>query len=146
MGKTGGSSIKKHTRTLKETLIMYGIGSVLCIYLGFLCGAVWMPENDLWEFMANFNEFIIQRHNFIVGVTKATPAFIAVFWVMFSMAFIIMATKFEHPFAGQEYGVAKWGNAKDFTRQFANHDPKNEIEVVTGGVKPGQDDNPTPNL
>ena len=60
MGKTGGSSIKKHTRTLKETLIMYGIGSVLCIYLGFLCGAVWMPDNNLWEFMANFNEFIIQ--------------------------------------------------------------------------------------
>ena len=132
MGKNSGTSLKKHTRTLKETLIIYGIGTVICIYLGFLCGAVWMPENDLWEFMANFNDFIILKHHFLVGVTKATPIFIGVFWVMFSMIFIIIATKFEHPFAGQEYGVAKWGNAKDFTRQFANHDPDNEIEVVTG--------------
>jgi type IV secretion system protein VirD4 len=31
--------------------------------------------------------------------------------------------------------VAKWGNAKEFTRMFANHDSKNEIEVVTGDVK-----------
>lgn len=134
MGKNSGSSLKKHTRTLKETLIIYGVGTVICIYLGFLCGAVWMPENDLWEFIANFNEFIILKHHFLVGVTKATPIFIGVFWVMFSMIFIIIATKFEHPFAGQEYGVAKWGNAKDFTRQFANHDPNNEIEVVTGDV------------
>ena len=132
MGKNSGTSLKKHTRTLKETLIIYGIGTVICIYLGFLCGAVWMPENDLWEFMANFNDFIILKHHFLVGVTKATPIFIGAFWVMFSMIFIIIATKFEHPFAGQEYGVAKWGNAKDFTRQFANHDPNNEIEVVTG--------------
>lgn len=132
MGKNSGSSLKKHTRTLKETLIIYGVGTVICIYLGFLCGAVWMPENDLWEFIANFNDFIILKHHFLVGVTKATPIFIGVFWVMFSMIFIIIATKFEHPFAGQEYGVAKWGNAKDFTRQFANHDPDNEIEVVTG--------------
>lgn len=79
MGKNSGSSLKKHTRTLKETLIIYGVGTVICIYLGFLCGAVWMPENDLWEFIANFNDFIILKHHFLVGVTKATPIFIGVF-------------------------------------------------------------------
>lgn len=78
----------------------------------------------------NFNDFIILKHHFLVGVTKATPIFIGAFWVMFSMIFIIIATKFEHPFAGQEYGVAKWGNAKDFTRQFANHDPEDRKSVV----------------
>lgn len=32
--------------------------------------------------------------------------------------------KIEHPFAGEEYGRARWGDAKEFTRQFANHDEK----------------------
>ncbi|MGI6502156.1 MAG: type IV secretory system conjugative DNA transfer family protein [Anaerostipes sp.] len=135
--KKGKSSatVKKHTRSVKETLIIYGVGSFLCIYFGFLCGAVWMPGNNFNEFMNNFQDFIIDKHNYLVGVTSATPAFIAAYWVMFSLVFIMIATKFEHPFAGQEFGVAKWGNAKEFTRMFANHDSKNEIEVVTGDVK-----------
>jgi len=47
---------------------------------------------------------------------------------------LLIFTKVEHPFAGQEYGVAKWGDAKAFTKMFANHDPDNEVEVVTGDV------------
>ena len=135
--KKGKSSatVKKHTRSVKETLIIYAVGSFLCIYFGFLCGAVWMPGNNFNEFMNNFQDFIIDKHNYLVGVTSATPAFMAAYWVMFSLVFIMNSTKFEHPFAGQEFGVAKWGNAKEFTRMFANHDPKNEIEVVTGDVK-----------
>lgn len=138
MSRGSGTSIKKHTRTVKETLMWYGAGAALSIYLGFLCGAVWMPDNDLWEFINNFTDFIIVKHHFLVGVTSATPAFIAAFWVGFSMVFIMVATKFEHPFAGQEYGVAKWGNAKDFTRMFADHDPTNEVEVVTGDISLGE--------
>lgn len=126
------SSLKKHTRSVKETLLWYGLGAAVCIYLGFLCGAVWLPDNDLGEYFVNFVEFIIVQKHFLVGVTSATPVFIGIYWVAFSLVFIMVVTKFEHPFAGQEYGVAKWGNAKDFTRMFANNDPKNVIEVVTG--------------
>lgn len=127
-------SVKKHTRTLKQTLVIYAVGSLLCVYLGLLRGAVWMPGNDFNQFMNNFQQFILIEHHYIVGVTYATPAFIGSFWLAFSLAFIIIATKFEHPFAGEEYGVAKWGNAKEFTKRFANHDEKNEVEVVTGDV------------
>ena len=127
-------SIKKHTRTLKQTLIIYAVGSLLCVYLGWLCGAVWMPGNDFNQFINNFQQFILIEHHFIVGVTHATLPFIGAFWVSFSLAFIMIATRFEHPFAGEEYGVAKWGSAKEFTKKFANHDEKNEVEVVTGDV------------
>ena len=125
-------SLKKHTRTLKETGIIYGIGSLISIYFGFLCGAVWMSGNSFNEFLINFNDFILVKHHFIVGVTEATLTFVGVYWVMFSLVFIMIATRFEHPFAGQEFGVAKWGNAKDFTRDFANHDESAVIEVNTG--------------
>ena len=132
MERLSSTSLKKHTRSLKETLVLYGTGTAFCIYAGFLCGAVWVPDNDLGEFIVNFTDFIIIKKNFLVGVTSATPVFTGIFWVMFSLIFIMLATKFEHPYAGQEYGVAKWGNAKDFTRMFADHDPKNVIDVVTG--------------
>jgi len=131
---TREKSIKKHTRTLKQTLIIYVVGSLLCVYLGWLCGAVWMPGNDFNQFINNFQQFILIEHHFIVGVTYATLPFIGAFWLAFSLAFIMIATRFEHPFAGEEYGVAKWGNAKDFTKEFANHDKNNEVTVVTGDV------------
>ena len=45
--------VKKHTRSVKETLIIYAIGVFVCVYLGFLLGAVWMDGNNLNEFMNN---------------------------------------------------------------------------------------------
>lgn len=125
-------SLKKHVRSLKETSIIYAIGSVISIYFGFLCGAVWLSGNSFNEFLINFNDFIIVKHHYIVGVTDATLPFIGTYWVMFSLVFIMIATRFEHPYAGQEFGVAKWGNAKDFTRDFANHDEDAIVEVNTG--------------
>ncbi len=133
-----GSSIKKYTRTVEQTVLIYGIGTILCVYAGFLCGAVWMPGNDFNEFMNNFQKFIIEQHHYIVGVTPATIKFVGTFWAAFSMAFIMIMTRFEHPFAGQEYGVAKWGNAKEFTKMFANHDEKNEVIVNTGDEHIGE--------
>ena len=127
-------SVKKHIRSVKETLMIYTMGVVICVYLGFLFGAVWIDGNDLNEFMNNFQSFIIEQHHFIVGVTAATPTFVLSFVVGFSMAFIIIFTQIEHPFAGEEFGNAKWGDAKEFTKFFANHDEKNMVEVVTGDV------------
>ena len=127
--------IKKKTRTLKKTLAIYIIGSLICVYFGFLCGAVWIDGNDFNEFVNAFTEFIIVQKHFIVGVTSVTPIFVGTYWIGFSLAFILIFTKIEHPFAGEEYGVAKWGDAKNFTKEFANHDDKNEVVVNTGDVK-----------
>lgn len=127
-------SVKKKTRTVKQVLVIYAIGSIICVYLGLLCGAVWLDGNDFVEFMNNFCEFIIVQKHFIVGVTSSTPVFIWSFWIGFSLVFILIFTKIEHPYAGEEYGNAKWGDAKTFTRFFSDHDPKNEVMVNTGDV------------
>lgn len=124
--------LKKRTRSLKETLIIYAIGSVICVYFGMLCGAVWISGNSANEFLINFNQFILAEHHFLVGVTEATLPFVGAYWVMYSLVFIMIATRFEHPFAGQEYGVATWGSAAEFTKNFANHDDKNVVVVNTG--------------
>lgn len=77
--KTRGSSVKKHTRTVQQTLTIYGIGTFICVYAGFLCGAVWLPGNDFNEFFNNFQKFIVEDHHYIVGVTDATIKFIGAF-------------------------------------------------------------------
>lgn len=49
-----------------------------------------MPGNDFNEFMNNFQQFILIEHHFIVGVTYATPIFIGIYWLAFSLAFIMI--------------------------------------------------------
>ena len=57
-----------------------------------------MPGNDFNQFMNNFRQFILIEHHFILGITYATPAFIGIFWLAFSLAFIMIATRFEKSF------------------------------------------------
>ena len=82
------SSVKKHTRSVKETVVIYLLGVSICVYLGFLCGAVWISGNDFNEFMNNFQSFVIEGHHYIVGVTSATWKFVLVYLIGWSMAFI----------------------------------------------------------
>ena len=127
------NAVKKKTRTVKQTIIIYVIGTILCIYFGFLCGASWMSGDNFSEFIIRFNDFVIVNHHFLVGVTEATLPFVASYWVLFSLIFIIIMTQFEHPFAGQEYGVAKWGDAISFSKEFAAEDTKENIVEVNPG-------------
>lgn len=127
------NAVKKKTRTVKHTITIYVIGTILCIYFGFLCGASWMSGDNFSEFIIRFNDFVIVNHHFLVGVTEATLPFVASYWVLFSLIFIIIMTQFEHPFAGQEYGVAKWGDAISFSKEFAAEDTKENVVEVNPG-------------
>ncbi len=130
-------SIKKHTRTTKETVTIYLAGLILCIYGGFLMGASYIEGCTLSEFMDSFQEFVINEHHFIVGVTDKTPVFALLLCTVWTLGYVFHITKFEHPFAGEEFGRARWGNAKEFTKEFANHDPKYEVIVNTGDINLG---------
>ncbi|MCR5339139.1 MAG: type IV secretory system conjugative DNA transfer family protein [Lachnospiraceae bacterium] len=129
------SSIKKHVRSPAETAALYFAGLILAIYMGFLMGAAYVEGNSFTEFIDNFQEFIIKQHHLIVGVTNATPIFVLVMVMVWTFFYIMHATKIEHPFAGEEYGRARWGNARRFSKEFACHDPAYVVEVNTGDVK-----------
>lgn len=127
-------NIKKKERNVKQTAIIYGVGSLIVLYVGCLLGASYLPNCTLNEFINNFNEFVIKGHHFIVGFNKYTAIFCLVLWVAFSLAFILMMTKIQHPFAGEEYGNSMWGDAKAFTEEYANHDTSNIVTVNTGDI------------
>ncbi|MCR5337546.1 MAG: type IV secretory system conjugative DNA transfer family protein [Lachnospiraceae bacterium] len=130
-------NVKKHIRTPKEAITSYIAGVVLSLYLGFLCGGVYIEGNTLTEFLDHFRTFIIEDHHYIVGITDGTPLFLITAACIWTVAYAFHITKVEHPYAGEEYGNARWGDARSFSREYACHNPKYVIEVKTGDVNLG---------
>ena len=121
--------------TFKTKLILYLIGAGVLTYAAMLCGAAYTEDCSLSEWFGNFRVFILEEHHFIVGFTKITPFIIFIFLSIWTLGFLYYWTKYEHPFAGREYGDAKWGDVKKFTKIFANHDDHNIVEINFGDAK-----------
>ncbi len=127
--------VKNEMYNIKENLFRFFFVELLMIYLGFLCGAVWTPKSTLDGYFADFYQFIIVEHHFIVGTTKMTGVFILIFSFIWAILFMFTANWYAHPFENQEYGDAKWGDIETYDRLFANHDETNEVEVNFGDVE-----------
>lgn len=128
--------IRNVQTSLTEKVLYYIVGSVLVLYLAILCGASWLPGNSFSEWLNNFTQFIIIERHFIVGFTSATPTFIGMFELIWTVAYMYNITKIQHPYRGREHGDAKWGEAKAFTNDYANHNKLNEVVVKFGDVEP----------
>ncbi|MCR5339263.1 MAG: type IV secretory system conjugative DNA transfer family protein [Lachnospiraceae bacterium] len=130
-------NVKKHIRTLKEAITLYVTGLIICLYIGYLCGGVYIEGNTLPEFLDHFREFIIEGHHYIVGITEGTPLFLISLSCIWTLAYAFHVTERQHPYAGEEYGNARWGNARSFTREYACRNPKYIVEAMTGDVDLG---------
>ena len=131
------SMVVNEQPTALERGIYYMIGFVLVLYAALLCGASWTPYCTFSEWCNNFVQFIIVEHHFIVGFTSMTPKLIALFEVIWTLGYLWHITKIQHPFRGREHGDDRWGNPKEFTKKYGNHDPQYLVEVNFGkDVKP----------
>lgn len=136
MSRTRSPSIVMHEQTtLQELLIYYLIGFIGTLYLAMLCGAAWLPDTGIGDYLNNLYQFVFIEHHFIVGFTSATPKFIAVFEAVWTIGYLYVQTQIKHPFRGREHGDAKWGDPKAFTKQYQNNDKKNEVVINFGDVK-----------
>jgi type IV secretion system protein VirD4 len=118
--------------TLKNRIIHYVIGFIPTLYLAMLWGASWTKGCSLSEWLDNFYIFVFEQHHIIVGVTPTTPKAIMVFEMVWTLFYLVSITKIKHPYAGREYGDAKWGNPDSFTRNFGNHDKDYIVKVNFG--------------
>lgn len=134
--------IGNEQESYKEKVIKYSIGFVLVLYLAILIGASWIPDCDLFEWYSNFYQFILVEGHFIVGFTEITPKVIIIFEAIWTVAYLYFETKIKHPFRGREYGDAKWGNPKRFTKKFGNHDEKHLVKVNFGDMKDKEPEEP----
>lgn len=122
--------------TAQEKLKRFVFGFLIAFYAAMLFGASWSQGCSLSEWFDNFYLYVIEQHHFIVGVTSATPMTIFAFESVWILVFLISITKIQHPFAGKEYGDAKWGDPKKFTNMFGNHQKKHLVEVNFGDITP----------
>ena len=129
------SNYRKNQTSTKERVVIYLIGLVLSGYFGLLCGAVWLEGNTITEFINNFNTFIIEQKHFIVGLTPASGKFVLAYILAWTCFYLIEITKVSHPYAGEEFGRAKWGDEKKFSRQYADHKSKNLVKIKSGDEK-----------
>lgn len=129
------SKIKNEQTTWQELLIYYAIGFVITLYVAILCGSAWMPYQGISEYIDSFVRFIIFEHHILVGFTAATPKFIAVFEAIWTLGYLYFQTKIKHPYRGREHGDAHWGDARTFTKDFANHDVSHEWKVNFGDME-----------
>ena len=128
-----GSSMKSNQRDYKKDLIIFAVGFAMTAYAGILFGAAWSPRVTLTQWVADFERFVFEEHHFIVGFTAKTPLVVMIFEFIFIIAFLLYFAKIQHPFAGEEYGNAKWQDAKTFSAAFANHETGDNIVTVNVG-------------
>ncbi|MBR1441304.1 MAG: type IV secretory system conjugative DNA transfer family protein [Lachnospiraceae bacterium] len=134
MGRTSFTVIKEQ-KTPKEKITGYVVGFLVVLYASIMVGACWEPSIKLGEWLNNFYYFVFEQHHFIIlAFTKGTPSVILVFEFAWTLFYLVLITKIQHPFAGKEHGDAKWGEAKEFTRDFGNHETKHEVEVSFGDM------------
>lgn len=121
--------------TPKEKLIYYTAGFLLVLYFMILCGSAWVPDCTFTDWMNNFTQFVLVEHHFIVGFTRQTPMFIIVGESIWTLAYLYFITAIKHPFRGQEYGHAKWGEPAAFTQKYSDHNQKNLVKVNFGDLR-----------
>ena len=129
-----GNMVMNEQDTPKQKLIHYIIGFCATFYAAMLFGAAWVPNCSVTEWFDNFYMFVFEQHHFIVGFTQKTPMVILLFEFVWTLVYLVDITKFRHPFAGREYGDAKWGNPADFTKSFGNHKQKHVVKINFGDL------------
>lgn len=120
--------------TPKQKTVKYVAGFVLVMYFSFLFAASWSQGCNLMEWIANFNQFVFNEHHFLVGVTPITLKTVMFFESVWTLFYLITITKIKHPYAGREYGDAKWGTAAEFTKRFGNHKEEYNVKINFGDL------------
>jgi len=129
------SSVVVEQDSLKKKLIRYFIGFVFVLYLSILFGACWLPGADIGEWFDNFYFYVFEKHHFLIfAITPATFGVLFIFEFILTLAYLVMITKIQHPFAGREYGDSKWGSADSFSKKFGNNDSKHVVEIDFGDM------------
>lgn len=118
--------------TFKQKMAVLGIGCVIALYLGLLCGACYTDGlNTLFD---NFYQFVIVEHHFIVPVTEHTLPFVGAFVFLVFIIWALWVARINHPYKGREYGSRHFIDPREFTKMFSDTDKRDEITLNNGGT------------
>ena len=102
--------------------------AILClpvVYFAMVTASVYIPGEDIFALLERISTIV--RRPDLLRWTAYTSRFLLVFLLLYGGGVLLYYADHENRRPGEEYGSAKWGNARELNKQYADRDGKNVI-------------------
>lgn len=102
--------------------------AILClpvVYFAMVTASVYIPGENVFALLGRFSTMV--RRPDLLRWTAYTPRFLLVFLLLYGGGVLLYYADHENRRPGEEYGSAKWGNARELNKRYADRDGKNVI-------------------
>lgn len=104
------------------------VWAILClpvVYFAMVTASVYIPGENIFALLERISTMV--RHPDLLRWTAYTPRFLLVFLLLYGGGVLLYYADHENRRPGEEYGSAKWGNARELNKRYADRDGKNVI-------------------
>ena len=104
------------------------VWAILClpvVYFAMVTASVYIPGENIFALLDCISTMV--RRPDLLRWTAYTPRFLLVFLLLYGGGVLLYYADHENRRPGEEYGSAKWGNARELNKQYADRDGKNVI-------------------
>lgn len=105
--------------------VVWAVLAVPVIYMAMVLACSYEAGTDLFALMERFG-LLLGRPD-LLRWTAYTPRFLLVFLLLYGGGVLLYYADHENRRPGEEYGSAKWGNARELNKRYADRDGKNDI-------------------
>ena len=95
------------------------------LWLAVIAANVYENGMNVFELVSHLTAAV--NHPFAVRWTAYTPRFLLVFLLLYGGGVLLYYADHENRRPGEEYGSAKWGNARELNKRYADQNGKNVI-------------------
>lgn len=102
--------------------------AILClpvVYFAMVTASVYIPGENIFALLERISTMV--RRPDLLRWTAYTPRFLLVFLLLYGGGVLLYYADHENRRPGEEYGSAKWGNARELNKRYADRDGKNVI-------------------
>lgn len=104
------------------------VWTILClpvVYFAMVTASVYIPGENIFALLERISTMV--RRPDLLRWTAYTPCFLLVFLLFYGGGVLLYYADHENRRPGEEYGSAKWGNARELNKRYADRDGKNVI-------------------
>jgi len=104
------------------------VWAILClpvVYFAMVAASVYIPGENIFALLEHISTMV--RRPDLLRWTAYTPRFLLVFLLLYGGGVLLYYADHENRRPGEEYGSAKWGNARELNKRYADRDGKNVI-------------------
>ena len=104
------------------------VWAILClpvVYFAMVAASVYIPGENIFALLERFSTMV--RRPDLLRWTAYTPRFLLVFLLLYGGGVLLYYADHENRRPGEEYGSAKWGNARELNKRYADQNGKNVI-------------------